>query len=278
MTNVHIHHVQFDTQASDGVGTGMQFGQAVQPYMEADVQLAAGAAEGATTLQVVNPAPAHDRAPGQAARRRRRSPSARARRASRSTRSSRSSTRLDGDDRARRAARGRPPEGRVDGHRVRAVALVPGRRCSTTSSGTTTWTASTTGATASSASSSSSPRARRTTTRRRARRSTPARRSTSARTTRCCPARSTGASASSRCSRSTTTRAARRAQPEPGEDDVEGVDSTINLRAEPWADRLGADPDPSLLFSSYRHGDPFTPLPKAYPTTRSSCARCRSGR
>ncbi|HEX2728780.1 MAG TPA: Ig-like domain repeat protein, partial [Rubrobacteraceae bacterium] len=40
------------------------------------------------------------------------------------------------------------------------------------------------------------------------------------------------------------------------------VDSSLNLRAEPWSDRGG---DPSLLFSSYAHGDPFTPLPKAYP-------------
>jgi hypothetical protein len=55
--------------------------------------------------------------------------------------------------------------------------------------------------------------------------------------------------------------------PPPGEEDedVDGQDSTVNLRAEPWADRLGADPDPSLLFSSYRHGDPSTPMPKAYP-------------
>ena len=42
------------------------------------------------------------------------------------------------------------------------------------------------------------------------------------------------------------------------------TDSTLNLRSEPWADRLLANPDPSLLFSSYTHGDPFTPLPRAY--------------
>jgi hypothetical protein len=41
------------------------------------------------------------------------------------------------------------------------------------------------------------------------------------------------------------------------------TDSTINLRAEPWADRLAKN-DPSLLFSSYTHGDPITPLPRAY--------------
>jgi FtsP/CotA-like multicopper oxidase with cupredoxin domain len=39
------------------------------------------------------------------------------------------------------------------------------------------------------------------------------------------------------------------------------TDSTINLRAEPWADRGG---DPSLRFSSYAHGDPWTVIPKAY--------------
>jgi hypothetical protein len=42
------------------------------------------------------------------------------------------------------------------------------------------------------------------------------------------------------------------------------TDSTLNLRAAPWADRLASDPDPSLLFSSYTHGDPNTPLPRAY--------------
>src|SRR4051794_23599967 len=43
------------------------------------------------------------------------------------------------------------------------------------------------------------------------------------------------------------------------------TDSTINLRAEPWANRLLENADPSLLFSSYTHGDPHTPIPKAYP-------------
>ena len=42
------------------------------------------------------------------------------------------------------------------------------------------------------------------------------------------------------------------------------ADSTLNLRAEPWADRLAHNGDPSLLFSSYANGDPFTPLPLAY--------------
>ncbi|MEM9555966.1 MAG: multicopper oxidase domain-containing protein [Acidobacteriota bacterium] len=37
---------------------------------------------------------------------------------------------------------------------------------------------------------------------------------------------------------------------------------TINLRAEPW--RLREDDDPAWLFSSVRHGDPLTPLVRAY--------------
>ena len=45
-------------------------------------------------------------------------------------------------------------------------------------------------------------------------------------------------------------------------DQVAGVDSTINLRAEPLADR---GLDPSLWFSSTKFGDPYTPMPKAYP-------------
>jgi FtsP/CotA-like multicopper oxidase with cupredoxin domain len=47
-------------------------------------------------------------------------------------------------------------------------------------------------------------------------------------------------------------------------DDNPITDSTLNLRAEPWADRLTKNPDPSLLFSSFTHGDPHTQLPQAY--------------
>jgi hypothetical protein len=39
---------------------------------------------------------------------------------------------------------------------------------------------------------------------------------------------------------------------------------TINLRAEPWTIRNQTDPDPAWRFSSVRHGDPFTPVIKAY--------------
>ena len=46
------------------------------------------------------------------------------------------------------------------------------------------------------------------------------------------------------------------------------TDSTLNLRSTPWAGRPGGGGgiagDPSLLFSSYTNGDPNTPLPKAY--------------
>jgi FtsP/CotA-like multicopper oxidase with cupredoxin domain len=48
-------------------------------------------------------------------------------------------------------------------------------------------------------------------------------------------------------------------------DENPNTDATLNLKAEPWADRLAKNPDPSLLFSSYTHGDPITPLPLAYP-------------
>lgn len=50
MTNAHIHHVQFDVQASDGVGTGMQYGQAVRPYRLEDTTLASTANAGSSTL------------------------------------------------------------------------------------------------------------------------------------------------------------------------------------------------------------------------------------
>ena len=48
-------------------------------------------------------------------------------------------------------------------------------------------------------------------------------------------------------------------------DDNPLTDSTFNLKAEPWADRATVPNDPSLRFSSYKWGDPITPLPKAYP-------------
>ena len=55
--NIHIHHVQFDTEASDGVITGGEYEQSVRPYKTADVQLATDTAVGAGSLMVtkVNP-------------------------------------------------------------------------------------------------------------------------------------------------------------------------------------------------------------------------------
>jgi manganese oxidase len=50
--NIHIHHVQFDVQGSDGVITGFNFETAVRPYKVEDPQLTASAAAGSTTLSV----------------------------------------------------------------------------------------------------------------------------------------------------------------------------------------------------------------------------------
>ena len=50
--NIHIHHVQFDTQASDGVITGMSYEQAVYPYRAKDPQLTQAAAPGDTVLNL----------------------------------------------------------------------------------------------------------------------------------------------------------------------------------------------------------------------------------
>jgi hypothetical protein len=53
----------------------------------------------------------------------------------------------------------------------------------------------------------------------------------------------------------------------PGAPDLQAapVVDTLNLRAAPIADRLAINPDASLAFSSYTHGDPPTPLLQAYP-------------
>jgi manganese oxidase len=56
--NLHIHHVQFDTQASDGVISGMSFEQSVRPFKAEDVQLSADVPAGAASIQVINPDPA----------------------------------------------------------------------------------------------------------------------------------------------------------------------------------------------------------------------------
>jgi len=50
--NVHIHHVQFDTQASDGVISGMSYEQAVRPYKVEDPQLTAAVTAGSSVLHL----------------------------------------------------------------------------------------------------------------------------------------------------------------------------------------------------------------------------------
>jgi FtsP/CotA-like multicopper oxidase with cupredoxin domain len=53
--NQHIHFVQFDPQASDGVITGLAFEQSVRPAQTENRTLAAPAAAGDTQIQVSNP-------------------------------------------------------------------------------------------------------------------------------------------------------------------------------------------------------------------------------
>ena len=51
---MHIHHVQFDVQGSDGVSTGYAFEHSVRPYTVTDASLTAGAAKGATVLHLTD--------------------------------------------------------------------------------------------------------------------------------------------------------------------------------------------------------------------------------
>jgi len=51
-TNIHSHFVQFDTQASDGVITGFSYEQSVRPYETEGRELTAPVSPGATTLSV----------------------------------------------------------------------------------------------------------------------------------------------------------------------------------------------------------------------------------
>ncbi len=53
-TNIHIHFVQFDTQASDGVISGFSFEQAIYPFSTENRTLTAPSAPGATEIQVTN--------------------------------------------------------------------------------------------------------------------------------------------------------------------------------------------------------------------------------
>ena len=49
---IHIHHVQFDPQGSDGTSAGFNFEHSIRPYTIEDTRLAAPTAVGATTVQV----------------------------------------------------------------------------------------------------------------------------------------------------------------------------------------------------------------------------------
>jgi hypothetical protein len=51
-TSMHIHHVQFDVQGSDGVTAGFAFEHSVRPYKVEDPQLTAAATTGDTSLTV----------------------------------------------------------------------------------------------------------------------------------------------------------------------------------------------------------------------------------
>lgn len=53
-TNIHIHHVQFDTQASDGVISGFSFEQSIRPYKIVDPQLAVAAKPGDDVLTMTS--------------------------------------------------------------------------------------------------------------------------------------------------------------------------------------------------------------------------------
>ncbi len=51
-TTMHIHHVQFDVQGSDGVSAGFAYEHSVRPYKVEDPQLTAAAAAGDTVISV----------------------------------------------------------------------------------------------------------------------------------------------------------------------------------------------------------------------------------
>ena len=57
--NLHIHHVQFDTQASDGVITGYSYEMSIRPYKAEDPQLVDAANAGDTTLHLASVAKFH---------------------------------------------------------------------------------------------------------------------------------------------------------------------------------------------------------------------------
>ena len=50
--SMHIHHVQFDVQGSDGVSAGYAYEHSVRPYQLSSATLTAPAAKGSTTLHL----------------------------------------------------------------------------------------------------------------------------------------------------------------------------------------------------------------------------------
>ncbi len=57
--NLHVHHVQFDPQASDGVISGYSYEQSVRPYKLEDPQLTAAAPAGTNVLHLTSVAKFH---------------------------------------------------------------------------------------------------------------------------------------------------------------------------------------------------------------------------
>ena len=49
---MHIHHVQFDPQGSDGTSIGFSFEHSIRPYTVEDTKLAVAAAQGSTTIRL----------------------------------------------------------------------------------------------------------------------------------------------------------------------------------------------------------------------------------
>ena len=60
-TTMHIHHVQFDVQGSDGVSTGFAYEHSVRPYQIEDPTLAKATGRGATSLQLTSVTKFQDR-------------------------------------------------------------------------------------------------------------------------------------------------------------------------------------------------------------------------
>ena len=53
-SNLHIHHVQFDVQGSDGASAGLVFDQSILPYKLVDPELATAPAAGTRTIQLTS--------------------------------------------------------------------------------------------------------------------------------------------------------------------------------------------------------------------------------